>query len=307
MNLHSQIEIFQKLGFEVDFKKKFKNPFRGDNTPGCFFNIFNNNLYFVDFANIPTHINYIEAVKLYFGLTTEQAIIKSQYILLKENVFNKPKIEKPKIILDYKLYSVDNIPYNENSLNYWKQFNISKDILNLYEVENVSHVYRNNILQYSAKEHAPIFSYKQNGDLFKIYNPLGFKEQKWRIVKPVIEGINHISEGDFIFVTSSLKDVMCLYSIGYQAICSSTEIGYNSIERIKEELFAKFKNVYIYLNNDEPGKKASKKLTLEIDKRFKYINNPDGMPKDPSDFIKEFGVDALKEVIYKKLKRDYCE
>src|SRR5574343_181854 len=304
MDLHSQIEIFQKLGFEVDFKKKFKNPFRGDNTPGCFFNIFNNNLYFVDFANIPTHINYIEAVKLYFGLTTEQAIIKAQYILLKDNVFNKPKIEKSKVILDYKLYSVKNIPHNENSLKYWKQFNISEDILNLYEVENVSHVYRNSILQYSAKEHAPIFSYKQNGELFKIYNPLGFKEQKWRTIKPVIEGINHISGGEFIFVTSSLKDVMCLYSLGFQAICSSTETGYNSIERIKEELFAKFKNVYIYLNNDEPSKKTSKKLTLEIDNRFKYINNPDGMPKDPSDFIKEFGVDALKDVIYKKLKRD---
>jgi hypothetical protein len=46
-------------------------------------------------------------------------------------------------------------------------------------------------------------------------------------------------------------------------------------------------------------------LTLEIDNRLKYINNPsDWRQTDPSDVIKELGVETLKEVIKEKFSRD---
>ena len=79
---------------------------------------------------------------------------------------------------------------------------------------------------------------------------------------------------------------------------------YKYIQENKDRLFEKYKHIYIYFNNDETGKTYSKKLSLEIDKRFKYINNPDMLPKDPSDLIKKYGTQLLKDIINEKIKRD---
>ena len=298
MDIYQQIACFKHCGLNVD-SKKIKNPFRGDNSPGCFFKLYNNSLYFVDFGNMPTHMNYIDVLKLYYNCSTEEAIKKSKDI----NSLPSYEFKKELYIPKQNNYSVVNKEFSEFELEYWNQYNISKEILEKFEVESVSQVWNNSLLEFSAKKTSPIFSYKENQKLFKIYNPLGFIEQKFRSVCPIVEGLSK-AEGEVLFLTSSYKDVMALYSIGFTAAAPSSESSYKYLEQHKEELFNKYKYIYIYFNNDETGKKYSKKLSLEVDKRFKYINNPDMLPKDPSDLIKKNGIELLKEIINEKFKRD---
>ena len=89
--------------------KKFRNPFRGDTSPGCFFKIYNNTLYFVDFGNIPTHINSLEILKMYYNISTEEAIKKSRSI--------NPQTFIPKDVPFYKeyknIYTVDEKEFSE--------------------------------------------------------------------------------------------------------------------------------------------------------------------------------------------------
>lgn len=239
---------------------------------------------------------------MYYNLTTEQALIKSKYIL--KNVSNSNSLNYKEYQVFKPNYSVINKEFDEFSLEFWNQFNITKSILEKYEVECVSHVLKNNNIYLTSKEKAPIFSYKENKELFKIYNPFGFIEYKFRIVKSILEGYSKVENSDLLFITSSYKDTMVLNSIGFQAFNLSAETNYRMLEKIKEELFQRFNKIYIYLDNDNAGKTYSKKLTLEIDKRFRYINNPDSLPKDPSDLVKKFGTDILLNIINEKLIRD---
>ena len=98
---------------------------------------------------------------------------------------------------------------------------------------------------------------------------------------------------------------MCLSSLGFDVFNLPSENSYKTLLPVINNLFNNFEAVYVYLNNDDAGKKFSRLLTLEINTNLNYINNPSFMlEKDPSDVIKYRGKNTLLEIIQEKLQRD---
>jgi hypothetical protein len=319
-SLDQQNEIWKFYFLNYDLSIPHKNPLRTDKTPKCYFRERDNNILFIDWANNPTHLNCIKFVSQMFNMSDLDAIrrinvdlkytdkLKGSFDLL----CNAKEVEKPlsiinKIEKEPPIYSANHrLTFNDYELDYWNSFHITEKTLNKFEVKPIDWVFRDGVLNYSASKHNPIFGYFDNNLLYKIYNPLGNKIFKWRALKAILEGYSKLEyNSNVVFVTSSLKDTMCLNEVGFNSFNMSSENSYKMLLPVIEDLYNKYEHIYLFLNNDAPGKKFSLLLTTEIDKRLKYINNPSMYwETDPSDLIKNHGKDLLKEIIFEKFKRD---
>ena len=320
--LDQQYEIFRHYFGSFDLKTSFKNPLRNDKTPKCYFTERNDTLLFMDWAFNPTHLDCIEYVNKLYNLSDRKSSINKINLDLKYS--NKVKgnflseikgehqkaplliLEKKPVIEQKSKYTGIIKSFEDYELNYWNQFQINSNTLNRFEIKPIKYVLKNDVINYSSSKFNPIFGYYNNDELFKLYNPLGNPMQKWRTIKAILEGYSKLEyKTNVCFITSSLKDTMCLNSLGFDAFNLASENSYKILLPIINDLFNKFEVVYVYLNNDEAGKRFSRLLTLEIDTRLNYINNPSFMrEKDPSDVVKFLGSNALLEIIQEKLQRD---
>lgn len=206
-----QREIFEKFIFdEVSFSKKYKSPFRKDNRPGCAFYINDfGRLLFHDFA---MHKKYtaLQAVQAKLNLTKEQAI---QRIYEDVNKIYQVELEPPKKPV------ISKIDKPVESLAYWSDFHINKKTLLKYNVTEVTSIYFNGTLKYRGTSTNPIFAYNFPSGRFKWYRPkTNVKWKKWggTATQWDVQGIEQLPDsGDILFITSSLKDVMVLYELGY--------------------------------------------------------------------------------------------
>jgi hypothetical protein len=324
--LDQQSDIWRNYFGSWDTKGTFTNPLRRDKSPKCYFKVINDKILFIDWANNPTHTDCISFVSQKYNLTNKEAINKINYDLkytdkVKGNFSGEIKgvsqaplsssslkdqftssHEEEKIVYNVKFKN----GFEKHDLVYWKKFSITEITLKKYNVIPVKFVFRNGVLNYSSSEYNPIFAYCDGGIPYKIYNPVGIKMQKWRTIKAVLEGYKQLEyKTNVLFITSSLKDTMCLHEMGFDAFNLPSENSYKILLPIIEDLFSKFEHIYVYLNNDDAGKRFSRLLTLEIDQRLKYINNPSNMEQtDPSDVIKDLGQAVLMQILKDRLQRD---
>lgn len=316
--LDQQFSIWSHYFPGFQYKKSFLNPLRSDKNPKCYFKESNNSIYFMDWAYKPTHINCITFVAMLFNTDGKNAIsiinrdlkyneVSKVKMTFNEGIIKKERVEIPSPIIIKPLYEVTTKEFEDYELEYWAQYNINKEILDKYEIKPVKYVYKNNNLDYSASKYNPIFGYYDNNVLYKIYNPIGLKYLKWRTISAILEGYSKLTyDSNVLFVCSSLKDVMTMVSLGYEAFAIPSENSYKILLPVIEELFSKYEHIYIYTDNDQTGVTYSRLLTLEIDTRLKYHNNPSihSDAKDPSDMIKNYGIDTLKECINQRFKKD---
>jgi hypothetical protein len=96
--------------------------------------------------------------------------------------------------------------------------------------------------------------------------------------------------GKLLIITKSLKDVMVLYELGYNAVALQSEND-NLNKQIFIELSNRFKKIVIFFDNDLPGLDASVKLCekynlprITIDSSYRAFYDI----KDISDFISVF-------------------
>ena len=324
--LDQQSDIWRNYFGSWDTKGTFTNPLRRDKSPKCYFKVINDKILFIDWANNPTHTDCISFVSQKYNLTNKEAINKINYDLkytdkVKGNFSGEIKgvsqaplsssslkdqftssHEEEKIVYNVKFKN----GFEKHDLVYWKKFSITEITLKKYNVIPVKFVFRNGVLNYSSSEYNPIFAYCDGGIPYKIYNPVGIKMQKWRTIKAVLEGYKQLEyKTNVLFITSSLKDTMCLHEMGFDAFNLPSENSYKILLPIIEDLFSKFEHIYVYLNNDDAGKRFSRLLTLEIDQRLKYINNPSNMEQtDPSDVIKDLGQAVLMQILKDRFQRD---
>ena len=193
-------------------------------------------------------------------------------------------------------------PFTDVDKKYWKQFHISIDTLKLFQVFSIKYFLCNRVVRGTYKESSPMYAYKVF-DKFKIYRPLASKYTKWRtnLTNWDVQGLAEIPKegGNLLIIRKSLKDVMCLYEMGFNAIAASSETTFIP-DDILQSLRSKWNHIVIIYDRDKTGmleaRKYSKQYRLDaifVHKKFKA--------KDISDAIRDNSFIDVKNWLTKTL------
>ena len=195
-------------------------------------------------------------------------------------------------------------PFTEVDKKYWKQFHISIDTLKKFNVFSIKYFLCNRVVRGTYKEDSPMYAYKVY-DRFKIYRPLASKYTKWRtnLTNRYVQGLAELPQegGNLLIITKSLKDVMCLYEMGFNAIAASSETTFIP-EDILQSLRSKWKHIVILYDRDATGMKKARDYSRQykmdaifVHKKFKA--------KDISDAVRDNGFFAVKDWLTKTVER----
>ncbi len=120
----------------------------------------------------------------------------------------------------------------------------------------------------------------------------------------LLHGSSQLSPADTLIITKSMKDVMVLNEMGYQAVSPMAENVIPS-EEIIQDLIDAYPKIYIFYDNDGDfnppkgesgkGKQAASKIAGKY--KLPMIFLPDGGPKDISDYVKAFGIKEAESMI----------
>ena len=146
-------------------------------------------------------------------------------------------------------------PFTDVDKKYWKQFHISIETLKKYNVFSIKYFLCNRVVRGTYKEDNPMYAYKVY-DKFKIYRPLASKYTKWRtnLTNRHVQGLAELPQegGNLLIITKSLKDVMCLHEMGFNAIAASSETTFIPNDILKS-LEKKWNHIVILYDRDKTG------------------------------------------------------
>ena len=291
------------LGYSVKINRPMTSPFRKDNNPSwSLFRSKRNEIMFKDFATGETG-NVVKFVQVLFDIKYHEALNKIWKDLISNGAVKQkiPRIEQ-ELKEPSKVISIKRKYFTKTDEDYWIQYGIDKEVLNYFNVIPISSFWVNDIQQsFIYDKDCPMYAYKIFNK-FKIYRPYSKRrEDKWRNnCGPYdIQGWEQLQDdNDLLIITSSLKDVMTLYTLGYNAIAPQSE---NSAipKTIIDNLKGRFKEIIILFDNDEPGLNAAKKLAEKHNLNYIYIplNLVLFDVKDTSDLVKEMGTEVAKDTI----------
>lgn len=243
-----------------------------------------------DFVGVVMYINncsYYKALKI---IANDFGIIKN------ENLKKTPrKIEYSGRVLEVTEMAqiqVEIKDFSEKELDWWSSFGISLKTLNKFKVYSIKSIFLNGHYHSSSTEISPIYGYyggidHNENELWRLYMPT---KRKYRFLSnwsaTTIQGAKQLPKsGDFLVVTKSMKDVMCLYEHGITAIAPNSEnLFLTEAQYIKvRNMFGK---IYLLYDKDLPGVRSAQKIR----KKFPDISVL-LMPKtkDFSDYVKKYG------------------
>lgn len=272
----------------------YNSPFREDKNPsfGIFRSRKSGKLLFKDHGNGECG-DVIKFVELYTGLTNYNDILNR--IVTDMSITNNTKL---KSIKQYEskdtVIGVVRQDWTDVDKQYWSQFGITKDTLTKFNVSSIKYYLCDGIVKGIYKNENPMYAYKVY-DHFKIYRPLADKYTKWRnnLASYDIQGYEQLpKKGDLLIITKSLKDVMCLYEMGYTAISPSSESTFLTPDVI-DALKRRFKRILICFDRDIPGVKNMRKISLKTGLKG-FLVHKKWKAKDISDAIKLNGFEVIK-------------
>lgn len=290
------------LGHSVKINRPMTSPFRKDNNPSwSLFRSNRNEIMYKDFATGETG-NVVKFVQTLFDIKYHEALNKIWKELISNNKIKqyKPKVE-PDLKDPKKVIGIKRKNFGQSDRDYWLPYGLDKETLKKFDVYPIDAFWVNEIQQpFSYTPDSPMYAYKVFNK-FKIYRPYAKnKLDKWRSnCGPYdIQGWQQvIHNGDLLIITKSLKDVMVLYKLGYNAIAMQSENS--SIPKILiDNLKARFKEIVVFFDNDKTGLESAKKLAEKHKLKYTYlpIEYYDLYKvKDISDTVKELGIDVAKE------------
>jgi len=310
----SEYDIF--MYYCPNFKKlgvKFCSELREDKTPSASIITWNGNLLYKDFGYPDHTFNCFSYVQFKFNIPFINAlkIIDCDFNL---NLSNKKEDSlftmgylghsqiQPKYIEKQTIIQKKRRAWNKEDAKFWRKYLVSKKILNTFAVEPISHYWVNNN-RFTCKSISYTFKFKNR---YKIYSPYEEKN-KWlsNTKKTDVQGYDQLPDkGERLIITSSLKDVMCLYAAGYHSIAMQSEMQIPD-EKLINELKERFNKIEILYDNDfnkenNPGQTMAKKICDLYE--FKNICLPDELgSKDPSDLVNKVGnFNKLKNILNDK-------
>ena len=249
--------------------------------------------------------NVITFVKEYKHITRPGDLEKELLRILRTQA---PKSTRG-VTREYTSYSSADIgivrqPFTDTDINYWNQYNIDTETLKKFQVFSIKYFLCNNIVSGVYKDSNPMYAYKID-DKFKIYRPFNTKYTKWRtnVTTENIQGLRQLPKGqrNLLIITKSLKDVMVLYRMGYDAVSPSSETTFLPT-KILDKLKKKYKHILILYDRDRTGMLKARTYSKEY-KLDAFFVNKKFNSKDISDAVASCGFDTVKEWLVKTLKR----
>lgn len=293
------------LGIPVK-KGLFKNPMRTDNHVTCsFFTGKSGTLYFKDFATGEC-FSFENVVMKQNNCDYHQAL----RIIAEDFGFIKRQDRKPVVIVHQPKYEDDGQTiiqtqikdFSDAELKWWQSFGITKNILNRFKVYSCNTIFLNGNICAQSAQHSPIYGYyfgkKENVEQWRIYFP---KRKDFRFLGNVstktIQGFKQLPKtGNLLIITKSMKDVMCLYSLGLTAIAPNSETQFVD-DKVLEELKTRFNYIVLLYDNDLTGVKFANKIhKAHPELKIAIIPRSTGS-KDISDYYRDHGREQTVEFI----------
>lgn len=299
----TEYDIYAKYIGQFKVGMIYNSPFRKDKNPsfGIYYSKRTKQLLFKDHGTGECG-NVIKFVSLFTGKTEYNDILSD--IVDKLNITNNTKLVSSKQYIPptETLIGVVRQEFTDVDINYWKQFNISINTLKKFNVNSIKYYLCNGIVKGTYKRENPMYAYKVYNN-FKIYRPLADKYTKWRnnLTDYDIQGYEQLSQkGDILFITKSMKDVMCLHEMGYPAVSPSSESTFLPKD-VLEQLKTRFKRIIILFDRDTAGVKRSRKLSRETGLEAMFINKK-FKAKDVSDAVKANSFEEIKNWLDETIK-----
>lgn len=295
------------LGQNFQVGKLINSPLRSDDKIPSFaiFKSKNGDLLFKDHG-IGEAGNALKFIKVYKGIQTRDKLERELLrIVRKQN-------PSQKIVSDNHIHISSGLPtnigivrqpFNDVDKRYWKQFGITLDTLKKFNVFSIKYFLCNNVVRGTYKDTDPMYAYKVY-DRFKIYRPLASKYTKWRtnLTNEYVQGLAELPKegGNLLIITKSLKDVMCLYEMGFYAIAASSETTFIP-DNILKSLRSKWKHILILYDRDKTGMKKAREYS-RITKFDAFFVHKKFKAKDISDAIKNTSINEVKNWLIKTLQ-----
>lgn len=299
----TEYDIYAKYIGQFKVGMIYNSPFRKDKNPsfGIYYSKRTKQLLFKDHGTGECG-NVIKFVSLFTGKTEYNDILSD--IVDKLNITNNTKLVSSKQYIQptETVIGVVRQEFTDVDINYWKQFNISINTLKKFNVNSIKYYLCNGIVKGTYKRENPMYAYKVYNN-FKIYRPLADKYTKWRnnLTDYDIQGYEQLPQkGDILFITKSMKDVMCLHEMGYPAVSPSSESTFLP-KNVLEQLKTRFKRIIILFDRDAAGVKRSRKLSRETGLKAMFINKK-FKAKDVSDAVKANSFEEIKNWLNETIK-----
>tara|TARA_R110002051_G_scaffold321795_1_gene410416 strand:+ start:1163 stop:2140 length:978 start_codon:yes stop_codon:yes gene_type:complete len=248
--------------------------------------------------------NKVDLVKSMLNLSFSEAMRK---IVEDYNIYVKSSEYKNIKITPQEKWKVDYIKtrdWNTNDQIFWLSFNIGKTMLTEYNIKAIE--YYNLVKEENGEvkklkiQNQSCYGYFDKDDkVYKIYQPFS-KSHKFYKVKPYLQGFDQLKYNQpYLIICSSLKDALCLKSIGYNIEVIAPDSENTMIKpHVVEYLKKKYDKVITLFDNDDAGKHA-------VDMYAKTYNIDGFVPticKDISDAMVEHGFDKVHAMLRPLLK-----
>lgn len=313
----SEYDIF--LRYCSNFKEvdvSFCSDLRSDRDPDCRIYVNrSNHLMYKDFAS-GEHYSCFGYVMAKYGCIFPEAVnIVANDFNLRSNVTSlNPRVivanDEIRInpVLTPRLKSNISIieqPFTIVDYEYWNQFGISLELLEEYNVFSAKTVYlikgfKRTTFQYTKKNPCYAYRFTRDGQYnYKIYWPLGEKNFKWLFSGGAMEDHEGADQldlfGDLLIITKSLKDVMVLRTLGYNAISLQGEANKLLYEEY-QKYSKRFSKIISLYDNDEAGEKGANYLKNTYNIPMIFIPR-DSNCKDISDYVKMYGLEESRKLM----------
>lgn len=293
----------------------FKSEFYNDSNPSCRITSKGTRLYYTDYGTGQYFGNALDYVQFKYNCTLREClrIVANDFGLKKLNLKVRPDINlknlHEKLLIKPKAdIQIITQPFNLVDYNYWGKFKLSFDDLESDEVTAAKYVFLTNQrgeLRYEYTNKNPIYAYKEydidcNFLGYRIYMPLASKGRKWfnNTTNTAVQGIKGLAKkGKLLIITKSLKDVMVLRKMGYNAISLASETTSLSKE-IYEKLIKRFDKIISLYDNDESGIKGAKSLADLYGIKAYFIPLETNC-KDVSDLVDSLDLKEGKRIVKK--------
>ena len=279
----------------------YNSPFRKDTNPsfGIFLSKRTGKLLFKDHGSGVCG-DVIKFVREYTGISNYNEVL--QEIVKRLKITNKTVLKSTKPIESKEtVIGIVRQAFTKIDEQYWGSYHISMPTLEKYNVHSIKYYLCNGIVKGIYKDENPMYAYKVYNN-FKIYRPLGDKFTKWRnnLTEFDVQGYAQLpKKGNLLIITKSLKDVMVLHEMGYNAVSPSSESTFIP-DVVLNDLKKRFKNILLCFDRDIPGVQNMRKVSLKTGLNG-FLVHKSFKAKDISDAVKTNGFESVHDWLKKLL------